>query len=212
MEKKGVTVGGKGAEGTVTHGKNSNNKQTTIVCFISLPFLHISSSACIKWSLNSALPRRFPCCLVYMLFSLPCSLIISIIIWLWYYVLSQKSAFLSVGLMIWLDSIYLTLQPLLFVEIFFHSLSLKCCKNTHLLLAGVEVLADHSLRVQSCCGSCTADKPHQSGRQMDKAGCRSGKGVISSAAWERCSAKNAMWISQLGEDDEMEMWGENEEK
>lgn len=36
--KKGVTVGGKGVEGTVAQGKNGNNKQTTIICFISLPF------------------------------------------------------------------------------------------------------------------------------------------------------------------------------
>lgn len=46
--KKGVTVGGKGVEGTVAQGKSGNNKQTTIICFILQPFLHISSSACIE--------------------------------------------------------------------------------------------------------------------------------------------------------------------
>jgi len=45
--KNWITAGGKGVEGTFAQGKNGNNKQTTIICFISLPFLYIASSACI---------------------------------------------------------------------------------------------------------------------------------------------------------------------
>lgn len=53
----------------------SGEKKTTTNnnhLFYLVPFLRNSSSVCIERSLNSALPRQLPCCLVYMLLPLPC--------------------------------------------------------------------------------------------------------------------------------------------
>lgn len=68
--RSGVTVGGKGE--LLLRGNTATTNKTTIICFISLPFLWISSSACIYWSLNLALPRQLPRRLVYTPLPLLC--------------------------------------------------------------------------------------------------------------------------------------------
>lgn len=94
------------------------------------------------------------------------ALIINIIICLWYCMSTRKSTF-PLFLMIRLDRIYQTLQPLVFVETFLCSLSLTCCKNTPVGCGHLAWETCHSPRWVRCCLS---NHIRNEIPQMDKAG------------------------------------------